>query len=87
MTVVVIGGTRLIGSKLVKNLGANGHEAVPASPDTGVNTLTGEGLTGALEGAAVIVDVSNSTRRQQPAGDITWRCRSSAPGGWPRAAR
>jgi uncharacterized protein YbjT (DUF2867 family) len=60
MKIVVIGGTGLIGSKLVKNLRAHGHEAVPASPDTGVNTLTGEGLTEALEGAAVVVDVSNS---------------------------
>jgi uncharacterized protein YbjT (DUF2867 family) len=60
MKIVVIGGTGLIGSKLVKNLREDGHEGVPASPDTGVNTLTGEGLTAALEGAAVIVDVSNS---------------------------
>ena len=60
MKIVVIGGTGLIGSKLVNNLRAHGHEAVPAAPDTGVNTLTGEGLTEALEGAAVVVDVSNS---------------------------
>jgi uncharacterized protein YbjT (DUF2867 family) len=58
--VVVIGGTGLIGSKLVARLGEHGHEAVPAAPNTGVNTLTGEGLADALEGAAVVVDVSNS---------------------------
>ena len=60
MKIVVIGGTGLIGSKLVPILKANGHEAVTASPKTGVNTLTGEGLAGALKGAQVIVDVSNS---------------------------
>ena len=60
MKVVVIGGTGLIGSKLVARLGEHGHEAVPASPNTGVNTLTGEGLADVLEGAAVVVDVSNS---------------------------
>jgi hypothetical protein len=58
--IVVIGGTGLIGSKLVKTLRGHGHQAVPASPDTGVNTLTGEGLAEALDGAAVVVDVSNS---------------------------
>jgi uncharacterized protein YbjT (DUF2867 family) len=60
MKIVVIGGTGLIGSKLVENLRAHGHETVPASPDTGVNTLTGDGLKEALRGAAVVVDVSNS---------------------------
>jgi len=60
MKIVVIGGTGLIGSKLVKDLRDHDHEAVPASLDTGVNTLTREGLTEALEGAAVVVDVSNS---------------------------
>ncbi|HEY6248507.1 MAG TPA: SDR family oxidoreductase [Candidatus Angelobacter sp.] len=60
MKIVVIGGTGLIGSKLVKKLGEHGHEAVAASPDTGVNTLTGEGLAEVLKGAAVVVDVSNS---------------------------
>src|SRR5262245_26015977 len=60
MKIVVIGGTGLIGSKLVHKLGERGHEAVPASPASGVNTLTGEGLANALEGAAVVVDVSNS---------------------------
>ena len=56
----MIGGTGLIGSKLVARLAEHGHEAVPASPNTGVNTLTGEGLADVLEGAAVVVDVSNS---------------------------
>ena len=60
MKIVVIGGTGLIGSKLVAKLGEHGHEAVPAAPNTGVNTLTGEGLAEVLEGAAVVVDVSNS---------------------------
>ncbi|MBX6331664.1 MAG: SDR family oxidoreductase [Gemmatimonadaceae bacterium] len=60
MKIVIIGGTGLIGSKVVPCLHAHGHEAVPASPDTGVNTITGEGLAQALAGAAVVVDVSNS---------------------------
>ncbi|MFF0516317.1 SDR family oxidoreductase [Streptomyces sp. NPDC004250] len=60
MKVVVIGGTGLIGSKLVAKLQENGHEAVPAAPNTGVNTLTGEGLPEVLQGADVVVDVSNS---------------------------
>lgn len=60
MKIVIIGGSGLIGSKLVARLREHGHEAVPASPDSGVNTLTGEGLAEALQGAAVVVDVSNS---------------------------
>ena len=60
MKIVVIGGTGLIGSKLVRKLRDHGHQVVPASPDTGVNTITGEGLTEALTGAKVVVDVSNS---------------------------
>ncbi|GAA0947924.1 SDR family oxidoreductase [Virgisporangium aurantiacum] len=60
MKIVVIGGTGLIGSKLVAKLREHGHEAVAASLDTGVNTLTGEGLDEALRGADVVVDVSNS---------------------------
>ena len=60
MRIVVIGGTGLIGSKLVTMLGEHGHEAVAASPNTGVNTLTGEGLADALDGASVVIDVSNS---------------------------
>jgi uncharacterized protein YbjT (DUF2867 family) len=60
MKLVIIGGTGLIGSKLVTRLREHGHEPVPASPDTGVNTLTGEGLAEVLQGASVVVDVSNS---------------------------
>jgi uncharacterized protein YbjT (DUF2867 family) len=60
MKIVVIGGTGLIGSKLVSILREQGHEAVAAAPNTGVNTLTGEGLADALAGASVVVDVSNS---------------------------
>jgi len=60
MKIVVIGGTGLIGSKLVAWLLEQGHEAVPASPSLGVNTITGEGVAAAMEGASVVVDVSNS---------------------------
>ena len=60
MKLVIIGGTGLIGSKLVAKLREHGHDALAASPDTGVNTLTGQGLAEALRGAAVVVDVSNS---------------------------
>jgi len=58
--VVVIGGSGLIGSQVVARLRADGHEVVAASPATGVNAVTGEGLAAALEGAAVVVDVANS---------------------------
>lgn len=67
MKVVVIGGTGLIGSKVVKKLGQQGHEAVAAAPNTGVNTITGEGLDNALKDAAVVVDVSNSPSLEGPA--------------------
>jgi uncharacterized protein YbjT (DUF2867 family) len=60
MKIVVIGGTGLIGSKLVEKLRKDGHDPLAASPDTGVNTLTGEGLPEALEGAQVVVDVANA---------------------------
>ena len=60
MKIVVIGGTGLIGSQVVRGLREYAHEAIPASPNTGVNTLTGEGLPEVLEGADVVVDVSNS---------------------------
>jgi uncharacterized protein YbjT (DUF2867 family) len=60
MKTVVIGGTGLIGKKLVHNLRQQGHEVVAASPSMGVNTLTGEGLNQALAGAEVVVDVANS---------------------------
>jgi uncharacterized protein YbjT (DUF2867 family) len=60
MKIVVIGGSGLIGSKLVKNLRQLGHDVVAASPSSGVNTITGEGLSEALAGAQVVVDVANS---------------------------
>jgi uncharacterized protein YbjT (DUF2867 family) len=60
MKIVVIGGTGLIGSKLVNKLREHGHEAVAAAPKTGVNTVTGEGLAEVLKGASVVVDVSNA---------------------------
>jgi uncharacterized protein YbjT (DUF2867 family) len=60
MKIVVIGGTGLIGSKLVELLREDGHDPLQASPDTGVNTITGEGLSEALEGAQVVVDVANA---------------------------
>src|SRR5262245_19048716 len=67
MKLVVIGGTGLIGSKLVTRLREQGHEAVAASPNTGVNTLTGQGLTEALQSASVVVDVSNSPSFEEAA--------------------
>ena len=60
MKIVVIGGTGLIGSKVVAKLTERGHEAVPASPRLEINTITGEGLATAVDGASVVVDVSNS---------------------------
>jgi uncharacterized protein YbjT (DUF2867 family) len=60
MKIVIIGGTGLIGSKVVSKLGERGYEVIAASPNSGVNTLTGEGLAEVLEGASVVVDVSNS---------------------------
>ena len=60
MKIVVIGGTGLIGSRLVTNLRAHGHEAVAASPQSGVNSVTGDGLADALKGASVVIDVTNS---------------------------
>lgn len=65
--IVVIGGTGLVGSKLVSKLNERGYDAVPASPDTGVNTLTGEGLADVLKGAQVVVDVSNSPSFEEKA--------------------
>jgi uncharacterized protein YbjT (DUF2867 family) len=67
MKFVIIGGTGLIGSKVVTLIREHGHEAVPASPDTGVNTLTGQGLAEALQGASVVVDVSNSPSFEEKA--------------------
>lgn len=60
MKIVVIGGTGLIGSRLVNKLREQGHDAIAAAPNTGVNTITGEGLAEVLKGASVVVDVSNS---------------------------
>ena len=60
MKIVVIGGTGRVGSKLVDLLREHGHEALAAAPNTGVDTITGDGLAAALQGAAVVVDVSNS---------------------------
>ncbi len=60
MKIVVIGGTGLIGSKVVAKLTEHGHEVVPGSPSLGINSITGEGLAAALDGASVVVDVSNS---------------------------
>jgi uncharacterized protein YbjT (DUF2867 family) len=60
MKIVIIGGTGLIGTKLVKNLSERGHDVLAASPNTGVNTITREGLAEALDGADVVVDVANA---------------------------
>ena len=60
MKIVVIGGTGLIGTKLVNNLREKGHEVIAASPASGVNTITGEGLTETLAGAQVVVDLANA---------------------------
>src|SRR5882762_2925648 len=67
MKIVVIGGTGLIGSGLVTKLKALGYEAVAAAPNTGVNTLTGEGLAEVLKNASVVVDVSNSPSFEEKA--------------------
>lgn len=67
MKVVVIGGTGLIGSKVVGILNANGHDAIAAAPNTGVDTITGVGLAEALEGAEVVVDVANSPSMEDQA--------------------
>src|SRR5262245_267006 len=67
MKLVIIGGTGLIGSKLVSKLTEHGHQALAASPDTGVNTLTGQGLADALRGADVVVDVSNAPSFEEKA--------------------
>jgi uncharacterized protein YbjT (DUF2867 family) len=67
MRVVVIGGTGLIGSKLVHGLTEHGHDAVAATPSTGVNAVTGEGLSDVLAGAQVVVDVTNSPSFEEAA--------------------
>ena len=71
MKILVIGGTGLIGSKVVQKLSQRGHDAVRAAPNTGVNTVTGEGLDRAIAGAEVVVDVSNSPSfEERPATDF-----------------
>src|SRR3974390_3086305 len=60
MKILVIGGTGLIGSKVVETLKQKGHEAIAAAPNTGVNTITGEGLKEAMAGAQVVIDLANS---------------------------
>jgi uncharacterized protein YbjT (DUF2867 family) len=67
MKLVIVGGTGLIGSKVVSRLVTHGHDALAASPDRGVNTLTGEGLANALRDASVVVDVSNSPSFEEEA--------------------
>ena len=87
MKIVVIGGTGLIGSKLVNKLREHGHEAVAAAPNTGVNALTGDGLADVLKGASVVVDVSNSPDWDAAAVlNITSRYRLWEPTGCPKAA-
>ncbi|PWV48306.1 SDR family oxidoreductase [Chitinophaga sp. S165] len=67
MKIVVIGGTGLIGSKTVNRLRELGHEVIAASPNTGVNTITGEGLAEALEGTSVVIDLANSPSFEEKA--------------------
>src|SRR5262249_45742943 len=68
MKIVVIGGTGLIGSKAVEKLKQKGHEAIAASPNTGVNTITGEGLKEAMASAQVVIDLANSPSFEDKAG-------------------
>src|SRR6202045_5046913 len=68
MKIVVIGGTGLIGSKVVEKLKQKGHEAIAAAPNTGVNTITGEGLKEAMAGAQVVIDLANSPSFEDKAG-------------------
>jgi len=87
MKILVIGGTGLIGSKVVERLRAKGHEAIAASPSSGVNTLTGEGLDAAMVGVDTVLDLANSPVFVGPqvleffetAGRITWHCLWSVP--------
>src|SRR5438874_12863883 len=75
MKIVVIGGTGLIGSKLVTKLREHGHEAVPASPNSGVNTLTGEGLAEVLKGASVEQAIDYSYLARAPLTLVVKNCR------------
>ena len=77
MKIVVIGGSGLIGSKLVTKLREQGHEAVAASPASGVNTITGEGLAEVLKGARVVVDVSNSPSFEEEAATTFFKTSAS----------
>lgn len=77
MKIVVVGGTGLVGSKVVARLNAFGYEALAASPNTGVDTLTGQGLAEALEGASVVVDVSNSPSFEDEAAMTFFRTSTS----------
>ncbi len=76
MRIVVVGGSGLIGAKLVSNLGQRGHDVMSASRRSGVNTLTGEGLAEALAGADVVADVTNSTSFDDPEVTQFFRCSS-----------
>ena len=82
--IVIIGGSGLIGKKLVKNLRQHGHEVVAASPSSGVNTLTGEGLAEALVGASVVVDVANSPSFEDTYFGTAVNDQSLTPGDQPR---
>jgi uncharacterized protein YbjT (DUF2867 family) len=68
MKIVVIGGTGLIGSKTVAILRQGGHEVVAASPQSGINSITGEGLNQAMAGAQVVIDLANSPSFERPGG-------------------
>ena len=78
MKIVVIAGTGLIGSKVVGLLRAKGHDVLAASPNTGVNTITREGLAEALAGAGVVIDVANSPSLLHPA-SRRGHCRRISP--------
>ena len=88
MKIVVIGGSGLIGKKVVTNLRQHGHEVVAASPSSGVNTVTGEGLAQALAGAQVVVDVANAPSWEDNAVRRFSRHQvgTSSPRKWPRAS-
>lgn len=86
MKIVVIGGTGLIGSKLVAKLKQQGHDAVAASPKSGVNAVTGEGLAAVLAGTDVVVDVANAPS-WEPAAVLEFFHRSSKISSRPRPQR
>jgi nucleoside-diphosphate-sugar epimerase len=82
MKIVVIGGTGRIGSKVVAILREKGHNVVAAAPNTGINTITGEGLKEAMEDTQVVIDLANSPSFE----DKAVHCPSSAPTGHPITA-